>query len=102
MHKPTWHTENFIHAIDVFNANQTWNGPTPPRIFVEAKAKYRGVTTTLNNAILSRPVFFVIDVDFESAYVHWQSECAVYLREWESIHRTYPHAKIVIGSKIWC
>jgi hypothetical protein len=94
--KQTWRDPGFAHAIDVRAAESEIRFHRPE---IEAAAIFDGLPPVDEAAAAAtRPVYFAVDVDSESAYAHWMLEFSVYLREWESILLEHPHAKILIGS----
>ena len=95
--EPKWRGPAFVHAVDMVSAYVMEERGVPHNI--TAAAIFQGATLEGEKAAGSRPVFFVVDIHVESAYGHWQIECAVFLREWTYILQAYPDARIVIGSE---
>ena len=96
-YEPKWRGPDFVHAVDMISAYEMEERGVPPNI--TATALFAGATSEGDKAAFFRPVYFVLDFHIESAYAHWQIECAVFLREWAYIQSAHPDARIVIGSE---
>ena len=46
----------------------------------------------------SRHVFFVVENDYESAFIHWVTESAVFLHYWAELLERYPNLKLWVRS----
>ena len=96
-YEPKWRGADFKHAVDMVSAHEVEEWGVPPNI--TAAAIFAGATQEGATAASTRPVYFVLDYQKELGYAHWQSECAVFLREWPDILLAYPDAHIVTGSE---
>ena len=98
-----WQSSNFMHAVDLVSVSEQRRGGTagtggvPLQVTGAAKVLL-GATREGSDAARSRSVYFVVDVEQDSAFIHWHSEYAVFLREWPSIVTAYPEAFVVVGN----
>ena len=97
-----WPSPHFVHVVDLNSVSEQQRGSSDggevPLQISGANKRYLGATPEGTAAARSRPVYFIVDVEKESAFIHWQSEYAVFLREWPSLIAVYPEARVVVGN----
>ena len=87
--------KSFNHAINVTfidiprTLGSSWQ---------EISAAAEGEGLLMNGDRSGVITFFVVDVESESSYGHWQGESAVFLHEWRNLKKWFRNVFVLIGS----